>query len=138
MEMLFNEVREDVQNKVFRDVYKPLDTLSSNQFDRTINAVQALRRALNDQEVDLMKRPDSARPKAQTARTELNELVKQISAILDKMQGLAELNSLIKQIVEIDRDEEKLLELTRRVEKILKEDLFKSDVPGGKKDKKDR
>ncbi len=117
-EMRVNQVRGDVLHKVHRDIYRPLETVTSVQFDRTINAERALRGALADQGIPLAKRGDAARPKAQAARAELNVLVQQINDILTKMQGLAEINALIKELHEIEKQEGVLLERTAEVRRI--------------------
>jgi hypothetical protein len=127
-EMRTNQVSEHLTYKVFRDIYTPLEKVANNQFDRAVNALHSLRAALANQEVaDLTKRSEAARPRAATARTELNELVRQIGEVLNKMQGLAEINALIKELDRIEKEEAIQGDLLRRVLKIRLEEALKKD-----------
>jgi hypothetical protein len=114
-EMRVNQVRDDMTHKVYRDIYKPLYQVSEVQFDRTIASLRALRGALDNKEIPVTRRGDAARPRAQDARTQFNELVSQINNILDKMQTLSDINGLIKELVAIEQQEEKAEGLLRRV-----------------------
>jgi hypothetical protein len=125
-----------VQHKVFRDIYRPLENVSSLQFDRAINATRSLRQGLADKSIDLPKRGEAARPRAAVARKELDALVQQINEVLNKMKGLAEINALIKELHEIEKQEGTLEGLTARVRKIRRDELLKDPDEKDKKDKK--
>jgi len=129
-EMRLNQVREDILSKVFKEVAQPLQRVDEFQFEKTIRSVRELRQALGNADVPLIRRGDSSRTYAQKARNELNELVNQINAILNKMQGLAEINALIKELVEIENQERSFGELIKkihqdRLRKLLQEDETK-------------
>jgi hypothetical protein len=105
-EQRLNQVRADLTAKVFRDIARPLSEVAASNFDRTRNAVLALRKALDDREKSPAARAQAARPKAAAARKELDTLVAKLKDVLEKMKGLSEINDLIVLLRAIEKAEE--------------------------------
>lgn len=127
-EMRVNQVREDVLTKVYRSIYVPLGQVADRQFDRTHDAVIALRRALDVPAQPVAARVADAGPKAAQARKELNDLVSQLNAILAAMEGLSKINELIAELARIEKQEEDLESLVSRIyKKRIEEELKKLD-----------
>ncbi|MFO0927085.1 MAG: hypothetical protein U0736_08585 [Gemmataceae bacterium] len=127
-EMRVNQVREDVLTKVYRTIYVPLGQVADRQFDRTHDAVIALRRALDAPGQPIAARVADAGPKAAQARKELNDLVSQLNAILAAMEGLSKINELISELARIEKQEEDLESLVGRIyKKRIEEELKKLD-----------
>lgn len=127
-EMRVNQVREDVLTKVYRTIYLPLGRVADLQFDRTHDAVIALRRALDARGQPVAARIADAAPKAALARKELNDLVSQLNSILAAMEGLSKINELIAELARIEKQEEDLESLISRIyKKRIEEELKKLD-----------
>src|SRR5262249_51066354 len=126
-EMRTNDVQERMLSKVYKTIYLPLQQASETQFDRTYNAVVALRRELDAPSRSVAERIEASAPKAAEARKQLNDLARLMATILENMEGLSKLNELIAQLAQIERDEEALGELVgrvlkRRIKEALDED----------------
>jgi hypothetical protein len=124
-ELRTNQVREDMVNKVYKTIYQPLARVSETRFDRTISAVNSMRKALDNPPESAANRTEAARPKAGDAREQLTQLEKEMSAILQAMAGLQQLNELINQLREIERREEDLESLVRKIRKRRIDELLK-------------
>jgi len=125
-EMRVNQVGEDVLVRVFKSIYLPLGVLSDRQFDRTYEAVLALRKALDTPGQDIKQRIAESQPRASQASKELSELISQMNAILAAMARLATLNELIAELARIEKQEEDLESL---VQKLLR-DRIRRELQG--------
>jgi hypothetical protein len=123
-EMRVNQVREDVLTKVVRTIYLPLAQVSETQFDRTVNAVQVLRRTLDNPGQSVAERVQASGSKAKDAETQLQTLITQINSILAAMEGLSKLNELIAELARIEKQEEDLeIQTARLLKRRIEEEL---------------
>jgi hypothetical protein len=133
-EMRLNQVREDMQRRVYTTIARPLSQAADTNFERTRSAVLALRKALGTT-AGAEARITAAREPAKRARDEMRALVRKLNDVLTAMQGLAKINDLINALAEIERkasDIERVIQLIHK--KRLKELL---DDPEDKDKKKD-
>jgi hypothetical protein len=121
-EMRTNQLREDLLNKTFNKIVKPLREMDGNgsgSFDRTRGALQALSRELNQPKVDPATRSKAGAPKAGEARQNLNELIFKLNAVLAEMEKLAGINDLIALLNVLEKSEEDQSIQLKRIKETL-------------------
>jgi hypothetical protein len=114
-EMRVNQVGEQVLTKVFKQIFLPLEQATNTQFDKTYNAIIALRRSLDNPTASVAERAATAAPKADDARKQMLELERLLTSILSAMEGLSKLNELIAELARIEREEDTIEGLLKRV-----------------------
>lgn len=124
-EYRLNQLDAILTKKVYLEVALPLGQIVDKQFDVTIGAVRALRRTVDNKDMSVADRAREAKPKAQEAAVQINELLKQLTDVIDKMKGITEINELIKLLQEIEDEESKLEKTILRVRKELIDRLLK-------------
>jgi Asp-tRNA(Asn)/Glu-tRNA(Gln) amidotransferase C subunit len=101
-----------------------LAQVSETQFDRTVNAVQVLRRTLDNPGQSVAERVQASGSKAKDAETQLQTLITQINSILAAMEGLSKLNELIAELARIEKQEEDLeIQTARLLKRRIEEEL---------------
>jgi hypothetical protein len=122
-EMRLNQVRDDMQSKVFKSIFQPLQTISERQFDITIRAVNTLQSRLATKDTPPAERERAAAE----AKKELNDLVNALNGVLAAMEGINTINKLIEELARIEKKEEDLERIITQRRKKLIEELLGDD-----------
>jgi SepF-like predicted cell division protein (DUF552 family) len=111
--MRLNQVRDDLQSKVFKNIAQPLQKITETNFTSTIRAVGILQARLAAKDA-----PPAERSKAaDDAKKELNDLVAALNSVLAAMEGINTINKLIEELARIEKQEQ---DLERVIEEVRK------------------
>jgi hypothetical protein len=139
-ELKANRVEKTVIDKVDHLICEPLDLAIRGDFPKTQEALDELRKQLETNEPDLMKKTAASREAGLAAHRQLSQLIDRLNTVLNSMEGLATVNKAI-QIIQAIRDEEqKQFEQIQKIQQKFQEEILKSitgdDKPPEKKDEK--
>ena len=122
-EMRLNQVRDDLQAKVYKNIARPLQTITEVNFSNTVRAVNSLQAKLAARDTPAGERSQAA----DEAKKELNDLVSALNSVLAAMEGINTINKLIEELARIEKQEEDLERVIsevrkRRIKELLGED----------------
>ena len=117
-EMRLNQVRDDLQSKVFKNIAQPLVKITGTHFSNTLKAVSTLQARLASKDASPAERSKAA----DDAKKELNDLVAAMNSVLAAMEGINTINKLIEELARVEKQEE---DLERVVKKIRDEEIRK-------------
>lgn len=122
-ELRLNQVREDMQTKIYKFIYVPLARVSERQYDVTVKSLDELRKKLATADSPRVEREKAA----SEAKKELNDLVTALNGVLAAMEGINTINNLIAELARIEKQEEDLESLVKRVQKQRLKELLSVD-----------
>jgi hypothetical protein len=124
-EMRVNRIQENYIAKLDTTVRQPLADILNKSFPNARDAMTKFRETLDDNSLNLAQKVEAARTTGLNARNQLEELIKQLNAVLNSMEQIKGLNELIKTLRAIEEENTRQRELMARLQKQLKLDLFK-------------
>lgn len=134
-ELRFNQVREDMIERVESKIVRPLGEADS-LFEKARDGVLAFKRSLESTEGPLETRLVTARLASDVAKQQLRALIDHLNNILSSMQGLTDINKLIKILADIEKDENIQYDTIEKIKNDLENKIFEDTKPPDKpKDK---
>jgi SepF-like predicted cell division protein (DUF552 family) len=118
LEMRLNQVRDDLQSKVFKNIARPLQVITDTHFAKTLRTVGVLQARLAAKDASPAERSKAA----DEAKKELNDLVAAMNSVLAAMEGINTINKLIEELARVEKQEE---DLERVIKKIRDEEIRK-------------
>lgn len=118
-EQRLNQIEGLAPAKTFEEVAFPLGKVADRSFDRAIDGVKALRRAVDNKDAPMGARAKDAAPKAREAQERLEKLVRELDDVISKMKGLTELRELILLLEDVYVQEGKLLDIANMLRRLL-------------------
>jgi hypothetical protein len=118
-EQRLNQMEHNVTAKMFNEVALPLGKVVDVQFDRALNAVKTLRRAVDSKDGTVAARANDARPKAAEAQKQLDKLWADLNDVIAKMKGITELKEILLLLEDVYNNEVKLHDIAVRVRNAL-------------------
>ncbi len=139
-ELQVNRVHPQLIEKVERSICDQLDGAIHQEFVRSDQSMQELRKVLDEATMatDLKAARDGATEKATPARKDLEELIARLRRVLDAMGDITNLNELIKQLIEMEKEERKSHDklrdiVTKKINDLLEGTQDSGSQPEGKK-----
>ncbi|MFQ3591598.1 MAG: hypothetical protein SNJ82_00195, partial [Gemmataceae bacterium] len=122
-EMRLNQVRDDLQTKVYQNIARPLQIITETNFSNTLRAVNTLQAKLAARDTPAAERSRAA----DEAKKELNDLVSALNNVLAAMEGINTINKLIEELARIEKQEEDLERVISEVRKRRIKELLGDD-----------
>ncbi|MFQ3650420.1 MAG: hypothetical protein SNJ75_08815, partial [Gemmataceae bacterium] len=122
-EMRLNQVRDDLQSKVYKNIARPLQIITETNFSNTLRAVNTLQAKLAARDTPAAERSRAA----DEAKKELNDLVSALNNVLAAMEGINTINKLIEELARIEKQEEDLERVISEVRKRRIKELLGDD-----------
>jgi hypothetical protein len=127
-EMRANQVNTPMITKVYETIARPLGEVDGRHFPRTLNAIAAMRKALDAQDRPASERVASAYERSKEAKREMAELIAKLNSVIAAMESLGSINDLVQLLVTLEQAEEKQYDDILR----LRKEIIDKVLKGGK------
>jgi hypothetical protein len=131
-ELVTNRVQQPMIDRVEKQIVTPLEEAVARDFPRAKEGVADLHKAVDGSE-DLPAKTAASRKAADEARARLDTLIRNLTAVLDKMQQLADLNVIIKMLKEVEQEEVRQEAVLKQLQEMKQAEFDKEFQGGGKK-----